>query len=95
MPTVRTADVGTVVTPIARARTICTVASDPEKGPSPADWMPMVTGYVVVEVVVVPSTPMPVTVPTTVVALESGVTSACWPTFTFATSVTGTVVATW
>ena len=50
VPTDLTADVGTVVTPVARARTICTVASAPENGPSSVDWMPIVTGYVVVDV---------------------------------------------
>src|ERR1019366_8756809 len=94
VPSVRTAEVGTVV-PDALLVTIETPASPPEKSPRLDDSRSTVTGYVVDVELLVASTPIPVTVPGTAVPEESGVTSACWPRATWSILATGPVVTTW
>jgi hypothetical protein len=81
------------VTSTARLVTIETPAWTPESWPRAEDWIPIVTGYVVV-VPLVARIPMDVTFPLTVELVESGVTSASWPVDTSLMSATGMSVLT-
>ena len=92
VPTVRTAEEGTVVTSTERWVTIPTSASTPDRPPRSAESREMVTGYDVVVDPLVATTPMDATLPCTTVLVESGVTWAGCPTATRAMSVTGMLV---
>jgi len=91
-PTVRTAEVGTVVAPTARLVTIDTPASTPitARGPGLDADRHRIRGGVPL----VARIPMDVTFPLISEVVESGVTSASWPAATSPMSATGTSVDT-